>query len=192
MKKIAGVIAISVLLSGCIPVIVTGAAITGKTVAEDRRVGTKVDDNVIALKIRESMLQYDAELLSYVSVAVHEGRVLITGNVKESAKKSAVEDMAWKVSGVKEVINEIEMGEVTLKDIANDAWITNALRSKALVDSDIRSANYVFQAECGKLYILGVARSQAEMDKLIDVARHIKGVRKVVSHIVLKDDSRRP
>jgi len=41
------------------------------------------------------------------------------------------------------------------------------------------------------VYLVGIAENQAEIQQVTDVARHVKGVEKVVSYIILRDDPRR-
>jgi hypothetical protein len=36
-----------------------------------------------------------------------------------------------------------------------------------------------------------VEQNQAELDKVLDIARNVRYVRRVVSHVLLKDDPRR-
>ncbi|MFN3401475.1 MAG: BON domain-containing protein [Ferrovibrio sp.] len=43
----------------------------------------------------------------------------------------------------------------------------------------------------GTVYLIGLAQNDAEIVKVTDHARTIKGVRKVVSHVWLKTDPRR-
>ena len=43
----------------------------------------------------------------------------------------------------------------------------------------------------GIIYIIGIAQTTAELDKVIGHARRINNVKKVVSHVMLKDDPRR-
>ncbi len=173
-------------LAACVPMIVTGGAVVGKSIAEDRSVGARIDDNVIELKVRQLILEKDASWITNVSVTTHEGRTLLTGIVPTSDIASQIATLAWTVKGVKEVINEIVVGNSGVMDFAKDTWIVSAIKSKAVLDKDIRSANYEIKASNAIVFLLGKADNQAERDKMIDVARNIKGVKKVVSHIVLR------
>jgi len=42
------------------------------------------------------------------------------------------------------------------------------------------------------VYLMGIAQDEAELSQVAEHARNIGGVKDVVSHVVLKDDPRRP
>jgi osmotically-inducible protein OsmY len=65
------------------------------------------------------------------------------------------------------------------------------LRSRLLFAKNIQSVNYSIEAVNGTVYLLGVAQDQAELDRVLDVARNVNYVRRVVSHVLMKDDPRR-
>jgi osmotically-inducible protein OsmY len=185
-KAVAVTALLGVSLSGCLPAFVTGTAVVGQSIVEDRSVGSRVDDNVIELKIRERILQHDSKWLATVSVTVHEGRALLAGTATEAATIETLVELAWKVKGVKEVINEVVVADTGITDFAKDTWIVSAIRSKALLDQDVRSVNYEIRAVNGHVFLLGRAANSSERDKVIAIARNIKGVQKVTSHIVLQ------
>ena len=72
-----------------------------------------------------------------------------------------------------------------------DASITAQLRFKVLTDSDIVAINFTITTVNGIVYLLGIARSDAEHRRLVDHARTVSGVAKVVSHVLVTDDPRR-
>ena len=91
-----------------------------------------------------------------------------------------------------EVINEIEVtDEGGIGAYARDTAIVTELRSKLLFGKDIQSVNYSIESVNNVVYLLGVAQDQAELDKAIDIARNVRYVRRVVSHVLMKDDPRR-
>jgi len=67
-----------------------------------------------------------------------------------------------------------------------DAWITARLRSEFMLDADIRSGNYTIETEDGSVYLIGSARSPAELDRATRISRYIPGVRRVVSYVELR------
>ena len=68
---------------------------------------------------------------------------------------------------------------------------TNLVLSLILFDKDIQSINYNIETINGSVYVIGIAQSQKELDQIINHARTITDVKKVVSHVVLKNDPRR-
>jgi hypothetical protein len=66
-----------------------------------------------------------------------------------------------------------------------DTWITSEVKSK-LVFSNVRSVNYTIETSNGSVYLIGSARSQAELDHATDLARNIGGVKRVVSYVEVR------
>jgi len=178
--------------TACFPIVAASSAVVGTAIAEERSAGDKLDDNILAIKIRDmySKAQFE-ELLSRISVTVYEGRVMLVGSVKEQKYVTQAIDIAWKVNGVKEVISELVVSPIGIKSYSKDTFIANTVRSKLLFGEDILSVNYKIDANNSTVYLLGIAQNQEELDKVINIARSVKGVKQVVNHVVLKDDVRR-
>ncbi len=71
-------------------------------------------------------------------------------------------------------------------DYSRDVWITAQLRSKITFDSEILAINYSIETVNKVVYLMGVAQSEAEIDRVIRYARNIDYVRKVVNHVRIK------
>ena len=100
--------------------------------------------------------------------------------------------LAWKVLGVREVINEIEVtNKGGIIRYLNDVKIKTQIRYKIIADKKIRSINYNFESVNGTLYIIGIAQNKKELKRVVNHSNDIKGVIKVVSHVMMKDDPRR-
>lgn len=180
------------VLSGCSSLFV-GAAITGGTAAvKQRSVGDAVDDLSIRAELNQIFIEDNINLLSNVSFSVIEGRVLLKGAVEKYEHRIRALELTWQAAGVNEVINEIQVTKQgDIADYARDTWISAQLKTKILFDTDINSINYNIETINGIIYVVGIAQDQAEIDKVVDHARQIKNVKKVFSHVIMKDDPRR-
>jgi osmotically-inducible protein OsmY len=182
------------VLGACSPVGVgVGAGATaGVVAAQERPVGEAISDTAIDLEINEALFQaHIDDLFREVNVDVVEGRVLLTGTVRDQELVDRAGRIAWKVDGVKQVINEIRVGDDTAVDSVRDRWITAKLRGHLLSDTDVLDINYSITTVNGTVYLIGIAQNQAELDRVISHARNLEHVRRVVSHVVLKDDAQR-
>jgi len=189
----AGLTFLSLTACSAAGVAIGVGAQTGVLIAQERTVGNAIDDTTIRIKLNGDLLSYDNNLFLDVSTEVVEGRVLLTGNVDTPEDKVTAARIAWNVAGVREVINEMEVKNDTgILDFASDVWIGSQLRARILTDIDISSINYTIEVLNGTIYLLGVAQSEAELKRVTDHARVIKGVNKVISHVLLKGDDRRP
>jgi len=137
--------------------------------------------------IREDVLRRWAEageMHRHLDLSVKEGRVLITGRVRTPDDRVEAVRRAWQAEGVVEVINEVQIDDASgLSDKATDAWITAQFRTKLLLDTDVGSRNYAIDTVNQVLYIMGRAGSQAELDRVLQLARQVPRVRRVVSHV---------
>jgi osmotically-inducible protein OsmY len=185
-------VAAGIGLGGCGGVIVGGAATVGVAAAQERSIGAAVDDASIEFRIKDNLLEKSDRLFTRVSVDSVEGRVLLSGSVDNPDDRVEVARLAWQVEGVKEVFNEVEVrNRAGLVDYFKDVRIANELRFKLLSDKDISALNYSVETVNGVVYLMGIAQNQAELEKVTAHASNIKGVTRVVSYVVLKDDPRR-
>ena len=183
----------SLSLSGCAEAIIGAAATTGIAIAEERSIGDVVDDLTIRTELNHVFFQDDVELYQDVSFSVIEGRVLLKGSVPAPEDRIRALRLAWQAAGVREVINEIQVTDDSgILDFARDTWISTQLRGKLFVDAQILSINYSVETVNGTVYLMGIAQDQAELTRAIEHARGIRDVKRVVSHVVMKDDRRRP
>lgn len=175
------------VLSGCVGMAIGAAATGGVAVAEERSVGTVVDDFTIKVEINEALFSYNESLFQDVSIDVTEGRVLLTGKVTEPDDRVDAVRLSWQATGVKEVINEIQVTDTGgIESYLNDVRISNELRADLLFDGEVSSINYNVETVSGIVYLTGIAQDQAELDRVIDHARTISGVKEVISHVRIK------
>jgi osmotically-inducible protein OsmY len=176
------------VLGGCAPLVLGGAAVGATVVAQDRPVGEAVSDTKIHASIDKKLLENDKTLFQQVDISVSEGKVLLTGIVPQPKNRLDASRIAWQADGVKEVINEIEVKDKsTVSDAARDTWITTKLRSKITFDQNISGINYTIDTVNQRIYLIGIAQSQAELDRVMAYARDIDYVRGVVSYVRVKE-----
>ncbi|MEK9971486.1 MAG: BON domain-containing protein [Ferrovibrio sp.] len=180
-------------LQGCIGVAVGAGAATGVAAAEERGIKNAANDKGIQLAINDRYLKENQYVWRKLSVTVIEGRVLLTGVVGTEYSRDEATRLAWAASDrINEVINEVQVSSTgDLLDSASDTWITTQLRAKIATDKEVVDINYSIDTVNGTVYLIGLAQSDAEIVKVTDHARTIKGVRKVISHVWLKTDPRR-
>ncbi len=59
------------------------------------------------------------------------------------------------------------------------------------LDERVRTINYNIETVNGVIYLIGIARDRDELDRVIEYARNIPYVRKVVNYVLLSSDPRR-
>jgi osmotically-inducible protein OsmY len=190
----AALVAGAILLSACTPagVFIGAGASAGVAASEERGLKGAGSDAVIRVSINEAWFNDDFDTLNRLNLQIYEGRVLLSGLVTDQTRADRAVQIAWQVEGVREVINEIEVSNAGFLDnFGNDTLINARLDSELLFDSGISSINYSTRSVAGTVFLLGVAQSRAELDRVFRITRDIPNVKRVISHVILKDDPRR-
>ena len=178
------------IIYGCSPsTVLTSGAGSAMVVAEgDRSLGTVVDDATIKLNISAKFISSQEKLFLNIDTKVVEGRVLLTGIVDDQETRINAVKRVWEVEGVKEVINEIEVGDkTTIKEYANDLWINTQVKTLAAKELGLRSLSFNFETIKGKVYVAGVTSRPEQLNALIEVIKGIKGVREIVNYAIIKE-----
>jgi osmotically-inducible protein OsmY len=178
--------AAALALSGCgtTGIAVGAGAATAVAASEERGIGGAISDTAIETQINALLLQHGFETFRKVSVKSYERRVLLTGLVQTAQMRLDAVRMAWQADGVREVINEIEVTDKGgAEAYARDVWISTQLRTKLLLDKEIKSINYSVETVGGTVYLMGFARSPDELARVQAHARNLAYVRRVVSYV---------
>ena len=94
----------------------------------------------------------------------------------------------WEVNGVKEVINEIQIGDkTTLKEYANDLWINTQIKALAAKNIGLRVLSYNFETIRGKVYIAGITSKPEQLQNVIEATKTVKGVKEIVNYVIVKE-----
>lgn len=179
-------------VASCTPtgtLIGAGAAV-GVAAYEERGLNGVARDLRIATAIKDLYLRSDHRLMTAIGIEVFEGRVLLTGHVKEEQMRADAVRLAWSAGGVLDVINEIVVTDDSdIFDAARDGWVTSQLRTKLTFDSEVLAINYAVETSGGVVYLIGIAQSADELERVKNHARGISYVKRVISHVRIKGPS---
>ncbi|HEY1096811.1 MAG TPA: BON domain-containing protein [Alphaproteobacteria bacterium] len=182
----------SLLLTACGPAglaIGAGAAV-GTAASREGGIGQTMTDTRIKAYINDAWFKRSTAMFSKLNLNVTEGRVLITGIVQDQQTRLDAVRLAWQAPGVTQVINEIKVeNSEGISGYTRDSWIATQLRSKMIFDKDIESINYSTEIVASVVYLMGVAQSQDELNRVISHARGIRYVKEVVSYVRLRGQS---
>jgi len=185
------VMALPLALGGCAGVLLVGglagAAGGGYAAAQARGVNGVFNDWEVQNDIQKGFLKAQPGLEDAITTTVYQGRVLLTGRAATPEMKMTAEQVAGRSPGVRALYDEIEVSPPeTTWDSTKDAWITARLRSELMLDGDVRSANYTIDTANGSVYLIGSARTPAELERATRIARYLPGVKRVVSYVDLR------
>ena len=186
------IILVGVIFSGCVGVASKGIFGTGVTVALDpRTIGTQIDDSIMQKSLTRRILLKDKKYLLSISSKVLDGRIFLTGKVDNPEEKLKITKVAWETEGVRSVRNDIKVKEeFNFKQSAKDLLITSQLRTAMILNKNIKATNYNIDTYKKKIFIYGIAMSKEERKEVIDEAKDILDVEKVIASIFLVEDLR--
>jgi osmotically-inducible protein OsmY len=184
------ILALPFALGGCPAAIVGGLAAAGGTgyaANQERGAGGSVDDFTIKTNIQNAWLKTNPLMQRDLSVTVYEGRTLLTGAAPNPEFKAQAKEVASRVPGVRAVYDEIEVtAPESAWESTKDTWITSRVRTELAFNPDIRSVNYTIETANKSVYLIGSARSQAELDIATNAARTTPDVKRVVSYVEVR------
>jgi osmotically-inducible protein OsmY len=95
-KVVVLVVLVALALSGCV-------ALTGSTL------GQNIDDTTITTTVKAKLAGEKAVTLTRVSVETQQGVVYLTGFVESAALRDRAGEIARKVDGVRDVVNNVRV-----------------------------------------------------------------------------------
>ncbi|AGI31806.1 TPA: divisome-associated lipoprotein YraP [Mannheimia haemolytica] len=169
-------------LQGCITTaVVTSAAVATKVATDPRTTGTQVDDEILEEKVayninKDEQIKQEAR----INVVAYNGKVLLIGQAPSMDVVENAKNLAAGAEGVTEIYNEIRQGEkIGFGQITQDSWITTQVKSKLLVNSEVKATEVKVVTENGEVFLMGKV-SQNQADAAAEAARNVGGVTKVV------------
>lgn len=199
LKKFSAFFVVCLLIfsTSCVETIVAGSAATGVLVMRQKTLADTRHDIAIAANLGAEFIKNGLKNPgSSINVTVNEGRVLLTGIARDPQKAKLASDLAWKVENVKEVIDEIQLSENNLRprDFSQaffDYGLTLEIEAKLLLLREVASVNYKITTVNKVVYLIGLAADDEELQKVLTKISKVRGVEKIVNHVILSDDRRR-
>lgn len=169
-------------LQGCITTaVVTSAAVATKVATDPRTTGTQVDDEILEEKVayninKDEQIKQEAR----INVVAYNGKVLLIGQAPSMDVVENAKNLAAGAEGVTEIYNEIRQGEkIGFGQITQDSWITTQVKSKLLVNGEVKATEVKVVTENGEVFLMGKV-SQNQANAAAEAARNVGGVTKVV------------
>jgi len=190
MKKIYFLIIFLLLFLSCGTNSSTSIFGRGVNIATDpRTLGTQIDDSIMKQNLLARLLLTDKKHFLKIGVKILDGRIFLTGKVDDPEEKLKITKLAWETKGTRSVKNDIKIKEeFNFKVSAKDALITTQLRVAMIIDREIKNQNYKVDTYKKKIYIYGIAYSEEERRKVINEAKEVLDVEKVIASILLAED----
>lgn len=175
------------LSSGCVTAAVGTAAGVGLFAVQDRTIGEGIDDAAASQQIKTRLLAVDRAGFTEVDVEVANGNVLLSGVAPSQQHRNTAEMVARNLQSVQNVYNEINVGpHSSFLRSTSDELITAQIRARFAASSGVRAINVNIETFQGNVYLMGLARSQAELERAAEIASRVRGVQRVVSFMEVR------
>ena len=156
-----------------------------EALAEERTVGAAIDDLTIRIALNDVFFRDDVDLHRAVSISVVEGRVLLKGRVPASEDRIRAVELAGRVAGVGEVIDQLQVARgAGAMTYVRDRWISAQLETELLLDMAVLHINYDIETVNGVVYLIGIVQEEGELARVVGHASAIPGVRHVADHVI--------
>lgn len=155
----------------------------GVTPGDERNFVRSLDDVNAGRAIKARMTRADYKM-GGVSIEVAEGIAVLTGNVSDPEARLEAERIAWSAPEVYQVGNEIKVnGKQGFVRGTKDSFLGTSIRARLVADGSVKARNVNIETHDGVVYLLGVARTPQELERIAQIAATTKGTREVVSYL---------
>lgn len=187
LYKLILLLALATPLQGCLLAVAGAGVAAGVGVAHDRRdAGTVLADRRLALNASDAINRDKAFVNddNFVHTVVYNGSLLLCGQLRSAELKQRAQAQVEHLDGVKRVVNEIEVTDEPIGFWRRRADNTMTARVKtALLDitslNDFDPSRVNVTTVDSVVYLMGMV-SRDEADAIVEVARNVTGVAKVV------------
>ena len=179
-------------LQSCASPIIGGVgAIAFSSSAQEKGLGTSINDKVIYVKLRNAVYDWNPSVSENISISVDNGSVLVTGKSKNIDTKIQLTKIIWKIHGVKEVNNKVQISETNnFKNIAKDLASLGEIKAKLMASKKLNSLNYSIDVVNNIAYISGIASSEEEISIVTQIAQEARFIKEVQNFVKVNKDKR--
>ncbi len=179
-------------LQSCAAPIVGGVgAIAFSSSAQEKGLGTSINDKVIYVKLRNAIYDWNSFVSENISLSVNNGSILVTGKVKDIDTKFQLTKIIWEINGVKEVNNKVQISETNnLKNIAKDLASLGEIKARLMASKKLNSLNYSIDVVNNIAYISGIASSEEEISIVTQIVQEARFIKEVQNFVKVNKDKR--
>ncbi len=169
-----------------------------------------VKDSVITVKVKAKLAEEKLSSAVHIRVDTDDkGVVHLSGTAKNRAEVDKAGSIARGVEGVVSVENKIKIAKAPMKtsdankpaeekstastskkespgEYVDDAVITTKVKAAVLEEPSLKSPEINVETYKGTVQLTGFVRSRADINKAVEIAKGVKGVKSVKNDMILK------
>ena len=179
-------------LSGCVPLVLGGAAVSAMMMVDRRTPGAQLDDETIELRAASRLREAFGDR-AHINITSYNRQVLLTGEVPNDAAKQQAEQIVSRVDNVRAIVNELApMLATSLAQRSSDVLITGKVKASLVDAKELYAGAFKVVTERNAVYLMGRV-TQREADRATAIARQVGGVQRVVRvfEIIEEEEMRR-
>ena len=191
MRTRLGLLVLSTTLAGLMTIFIAGCnkpqEMTG-TPPPSTTVGTEIDDSVVTARVK-SALVVDPDVKGFdFKVETRKGEVQLSGFVDNQSQIDHATTITRGVAGVSSIDNKLSLkgAATTVGNKVDDGIITTKVKTALLADANVKSFDITVVTRKDEVQLSGFVDNQSQMDRAIEVARGIEGVRNVRNEMSIK------
>jgi hyperosmotically inducible protein len=173
----------TILIAGCNP---PQEAVGTPPVATT--VGTQIDDSVVTARVKSALLADPDVRSSNLKVETRKGEVQLSGFVDDQAQLDHAIAVTRGVPGVSNVEDKMvqKIAATTVGNKVDDGVVTTKVKAALLADANVRSFDIAVLTRKGEVQLSGFVDNQSQIDRAVEVAHGIEGVRSVGNEMSIK------
>ena len=181
LEKIINLFVIFLLVNSCTIVVSTAGSIVGNATTSTRGFSGTIEDTYLMSKVVSKITLMKLSNFSNITVSVINGKVLLAGNIENQEKRLELIKKVWWIDGVKEVLNELEIGPRTsFSEKAEDFVFEAKIEKRLLFEPGIFSNNYSVDVVNGKVYVMGISSDIEEKTKVENFLNNMNDIKKLI------------
>ncbi len=191
MRPHLGLLILSTALAGALTIAVAGCSkpqeATG-TPPPRTTVGTEIDDSVVTARVKSALLA-DPDVRSFdFKIETRKGEVQLSGFVDDQTKLDRAIAVTRGVEGVKNIDSKVSVKgtATTVGNKIDDGIVTAKVKTALLADAYVKSFDIAVLTRKGEVQLSGFVDNQSQIDRAIEVAHGIEGVRRVGNEMSIK------
>ena len=147
--------------------------------------GTQQADSGVTSVIEASLQDNEKVKARQVEVQTREGVVYLTGVVDTEEARREAGRVAWRTAGVAGVVNDLTVGERTVGSWVDDVMISSKVKSKLIVNRDIKAGDIDVSSSQGVVTLIGRVASSTIKSEAERIARGVSGVKNVNNELLV-------
>lgn len=150
--------------------------------------GENLDDRLITGRVKAALIENPDTKARKIDVETFRGVVQLNGFVDSGSERSKAADVAGKINGVKQVRNNLQVGDgkTTVAEAVDDSVITGKVKAAIAGDSALSGMQVNVETHEGTVLLSGFVDNADQKTRAGEMARQVNGVRSVKNDTEVK------